>query len=331
MRVFVAGGAGYVGSFAVKRLLDAGHHVTVFDNLEHGHRAAVDERADFAEGDLSDPATIRATLAPGFDAAMHFAAYLNVGESVTNPLKYYRNNVTNTIHLLEELKTAHIKRIVFSSTCATYGEPDELPITEDLPQQPINPYGHTKLAVEWLLRDCAQAWGLGSVALRYFNAAGAAEDGTMGEDHEPEIHLIPLVLQVAQGRRAGIKVFGTDYPTADGTCIRDYVHVEDLADAHVRALERLEPGVAAAYNVGTGRGTSVLEIISAAREVTGHAIPSEAIERRAGDPPALYADSSKIQRKLGWSPRFTDIRRIVETAWSWHSRHPEGYRTSKFS
>jgi UDP-glucose 4-epimerase len=219
------------------------------------------------------------------------------------------------------------RRFIFSSTCAVYGEPERLPITEDLPKQPINPYGHTKLAVEAMLDDSAPAWELGSVALRYFNAAGASADGTIGEDHTPEIHLIPLVLQVALGQREKIKVFGQDYPTADGSCVRDYVHVEDLAEAHVLALEACTEGEAQAFNVGTGTGTSVLEIIEAAREVTGHPIPHEVADRRPGDPPTLYADAALIRERLGWSPKYTQIREIIETAWRWHEAHPRGYES----
>lgn len=259
---------------------------------------------------------------------MHFAAFLNVGESVHEPLMYYRNNVVNTLHLLERMRAVGLKRLVFSSTCAVYGEPENLPITEDLPKSPINPYGATKLAVERMLADCAGAWDLGSVALRYFNAAGAADDGTLGEDHDPELHLIPLILRVALGQRENISVFGTDYPTPDGSCIRDYIHVEDLAQAHRLALENLSPGVAEALNVGTGSGTSVLEVIEAARAVTGHAIPTVLTERRAGDPPALYADPARLRERFGWEPRYRTIRPVVESAWRWHSTHPNGFATT---
>lgn len=326
MRIFVAGGAGYVGSHCVRRLVAGGHEVTVFDNLEFGHRQAVDPAAELIEGTLADTAKLAEVIVPGrFDAVMHFAAYLNVGESVHEPLRYYRNNVVNTINLLDAMQRAGIKRMVFSSTCAVYGVPDDLPITEDLPKDPISPYGASKLAVEWALRDSATAWGLGSVALRYFNAAGASADGKIGEDHKPEIHLIPLVLQVALGQRDDIKIFGTDYPTPDGTCVRDYIHVEDLAEAHLLAIEGLKEGTAEAFNVGTGRGHSVLELISAARSVTGHAIPAEAVDRRAGDPPELYADSDKLRQRFGWEPRYSDLKKTVATAWRWHQAHPNGY------
>ncbi len=326
MRIFVTGGAGYVGSHTVKALITAGHEVTVFDSLTAGHRDAVDPAAAFIKGDLSDGRAVGEALRHGrFDGVIHFAAFLNVGESVEKPLMYYRNNVVNTLHLLEAMQAANLKRIVFSSTCAVYGEPDTLPITEDLPKGPINPYGATKLAVEGMLRDSAGAWGLAAVALRYFNAAGAAADGSIGEDHHPELHLIPLVLQVALGQRENIRIFGTDYPTPDGTCVRDYIHVDDLAAAHVKAIEGARPGVFEAYNVGTGRGNSVREIIDACRAVTGHAIPAIEEARRPGDPPSLYADASRIRERFGWTARYMDVRETIESAWRWHSAHPAGY------
>lgn len=326
MRVFVTGGAGYVGSHCIRPLLRAGHEVTVFDNLSFGHRAAIPPQAEFVQGDLADVNQLAELLKPGaFDALMHFAAFLNVGESVQEPLLYYRNNVANTLNLLEAMKQAEVRRLVFSSTCAVYGVPDKLPLTEDLPTAPINPYGSTKLAIEWMLAESAHAWGLGSMALRYFNAAGAAADGTIGEDHHPELHLIPLVLQVALGQRESIRVFGTDYPTPDGSCIRDYIHVDDLAEAHLLALERIQPGQFEKLNVGTGSGASVFEVIEAARKVTGHPIPAVETERRPGDPPALYADPSRIYSRLSWTPQHQSIEPIVASAWEWHRRHPEGY------
>jgi len=326
MRIFVTGGAGYVGSHCVRRLVAAGHEVTVYDNLTAGHRQAVDKAASFIEGDLADRAKLEQVLPNGaFDAVMHFAAYLDVGESVRQPLMYYRNNVANTLNLLEAMKLAQINRIVFSSSCAVYGVPEDLPIHEDLPKDPINPYGATKLAMEWIMRDSALAWGLGSAALRYFNASGASADAVIGEDHKPEIHLIPLVLQVALGQRESISVFGADYPTPDGTCVRDYIHVEDLAEAHLLAVEGIEPGKAEAYNIGTGAGVSVLEIITAAREVAGHAIPAVTADRRPGDPPELYANPDKLRRRFDWKPRYTDIRETIETAWRWHHTHPNGF------
>jgi UDP-glucose 4-epimerase len=326
MRIFVTGGAGYVGSHCVRRLVAAGHEVTVLDNLSQGHRAAVDPKAAFVHGDLGDAALLGSIFGSlRFDAVMHFAALLNVGESVERPLAYYRGNIANTITLLEAMHAAEIRRIVFCSTCAIYGEPESLPIVESLPSRPINPYGRTKLAIEWMLQDCAPAWGLGSVSLRYFNASGASADGTIGEDHRPELHLIPIILEVALGKRPTIQVHGTDYPTSDGTCVRDYIHVEDLAEAHLKAVESCEPNRAEAYNVGTGSGHSVLEVIEAARAVTGHAIPAELGPRRPGDPPALFANPQKLMAALGWRPAYTEIRPIIETAWRWHRTHPRGY------
>ncbi len=326
MRVLVPGGAGYVGSHCVRRLVAAGHDVTVYDNLSYGHPEAVTPPARLVEGDLADPAQLSEVLrSERFDAVMHFAALLNVGESVARPLEYYRNNVANTLNLLECMRDAGVRRLVFSSTCAVYGEPEELPLREDLPKSPISPYGTSKLAMEWLLEHSATAWGLGAVALRYFNAAGAAADGSLGEDHHPEIHLIPLVLKVALGQLPVIKIFGTDYPTPDGSCIRDYVHVEDLAEAHLLALERMEPGRFDAFNVGTGQGTSVLEVISAAKTVTGRPIPAESVGRRPGDPPALYADAQHIWLRYGWKARHRDIESVVASAWKWHQSHPSGY------
>lgn len=326
MNTFVTGGAGYVGSHCVRALLARGHQVTVFDNLSAGHRLAVPAEAEFAHGDLADRDAVEAVLSRRrFDAVLHFAAFLNVGESVQQPLKYYRNNVLNTLQLLEVMEQTGIRRMVFSSTCAVYGNPARVPITEDLPREPINPYGNTKLAVERMLEDCAAAWGLGAVALRYFNAAGAASDGSIGEDHVPELHLIPIVLQVALGQRDCVQIFGDDYPTPDGTCVRDYIHVEDLAAAHVLALERLTPGLFAAFNVGTGRGHSVQEVIAEARRITGHPIPARHAPRRSGDPPQLYADSDKLRRATGWRPEQDSLTQIVASAWRWHSAHPRGF------
>jgi UDP-glucose-4-epimerase GalE len=325
MRILVTGGAGYIGSHAVKLFLSRGHDVWVYDNLSYGHRTAVPADrlivADLRETQRLD----HALLIHGIEAVVHFAAFCYVGESVTDPGKYYQNNVVNTLNLLECLRRNGVGRIVFSSTCATYGVPDRVPITEDTPQRPINPYGHGKLMVETALADYAAAYGLGYAALRYFNAAGASADGRIGEDHEPETHLIPLVLQAVLGRRPHVQIFGTDYPTPDGTCIRDYIHVEDLAEAHLLALERLQPGQGLRYNVGTGRGYSVREVIRTAEEVTGKPVPVKEGPRRPGDPPELVAAAEKIRRDLGWRPRYTELRPIIETAWNWHRSKLRGY------
>ncbi|WP_337175707.1 UDP-glucose 4-epimerase GalE [Paludisphaera sp.] len=325
MNVLVSGGAGYVGSHAARMLSNAGHEVWVYDNLVFGHRGAV-APGRLIEGDLLDKDRLVGVLREKrIDAVMHFAAFAYVGESVTDPAKYYRNNIVGTLSLMEAMLAADVKRIVFSSTCATYGEPESVPIRETQPQAPINPYGYTKLVIERALSDFAHAYGWGYAALRYFNAAGASADGDLGEDHDPETHLIPLVLQVALGQREHITIFGDKLPTPDGTCIRDYIHVDDLASAHISALEKLGPGVEFRCNLGTGRGTSVKEVIEACREVTGHPIPAVVAGPRAGDPPALVADASLARRELGWVPRFTSIRPIVESAWKWHQGHPNGY------
>jgi UDP-glucose-4-epimerase GalE len=277
-------------------------------------------------GELADRAAVEQVLrAQRVDAVMHFAAFALVGESVSEPALYYANNVLCTLTLLDAMRAAGVTRIVFSSTTATYGIPHTIPITEQERQAPINPYGFTKLVMERALEDYSQAYGLGFAALRYFNAAGATPTGDLGEDHDPETHLIPIVLQVALGQRDQVSIFGADYPTPDGTCIRDYVHVDDLADAHVKALERLEPRSQFKLNLGTGRGYSVREVIDACRRVTGHAIPAAIGARRAGDPPELVADSRRAQAMLSWTPRYTDIDDIVRTAWTWHRTHPHGF------
>ena len=325
MNVLVVGGAGYIGSHAVRKLKDAGHHVLVYDNLSRGHREAVPDGL-LIEGELTDTATLTRVLTEhGIEAVMHFAAFALVNESVNDPALYYQNNVVATLSLLEAIRLADVKKFVFSSTTATYGEPDQVPISEDTPQRPINPYGFTKLVIEQALADYAEAYGMGYAALRYFNAAGAHPDGTIGEDHEPETHLIPIVLQVALGQRDSITIFGNDYQTSDGTCVRDYVHVNDLADAHLKALDKIRPSTGICLNLGTGRGTSVREIIDACREVTGHAIPEKIGQRREGDPSELVADASRAQDQLGWKPQYVDVRSIVETAWRWHQLHPNGY------
>ena len=316
-----------MGSHCVRELCAAGHEVVVFDNLtDGGHREAVDRRTRLIVGDLADRPLVESILSQGnFDGVMHFASHLNVNESVSDPLKYYRNNVVNTIGLLEAMQQVGVKRLVFSSSCATYGQPPGVPITEDMPQLPMSPYGHSKLAMEWVLRDCAHAWGLGATALRYFNASGAAADGSMGEDRTPEYHLIPVLLQVALGQRDHIDIYGVDYPTPDGSCVRDYIHVEDLGRIHRIALETSQDGAFRYYNVGTGVGVSVKELVEVAREVTGHEIPANVAPRREGDPAELYADPTKAATELGWQAEYSDIKRTVETAWQWHRTHPQGY------
>ncbi|MCA9132855.1 MAG: UDP-glucose 4-epimerase GalE [Planctomycetales bacterium] len=325
MRVLVIGGAGYVGSHTVRQLIRSGHDVTVYDNLSRGHRQSVRE-GTFVRGELSDRKELRRVLGDqGIEAVMHFAAFALVGESVAQPAMYYQNNVSAPLELLEAMRAAGVWRIVFSSTTATYGQPEKVPIAESTPQLPINPYGFTKLVFEHALSDYAHAYGFGCAALRYFNAAGASPEGDIGEDHDPESHLIPLVLQTALGQRERIGIFGDDYPTPDGTCIRDYIHVDDLADAHLKALALLEPSTNLQLNLGTGRGQSVQQIIEACRQVTGHPIPTTLEARRPGDPAELVADSSLAQKVLGWSPKYTDVKAIVETAWNWHRTHPRGY------
>lgn len=327
MNVLVVGGAGYIGSHCVRQLVAAGHRPVVLDNLVFGHRGALAPEVPLYEANLGNEEAVAAILRKEhIDVVMHFAAFAYVGESVTDPLKYYFNNSVATYHLLHAMLRVGVKRFVFSSTCATFGIPASLPITEDLPQLPINPYGQTKLDVERALLSLAHAHGLSFAAFRYFNAAGAAEDGTIGEDHDPETHLIPLAFYALQGRIPHLSVFGTDYPTADGTCLRDYVHVDDLSRAHIAVFEKLHtPGTALFYNLGTGRPTSVWEIVAAVEKVTGRKVPLKEAPRRAGDPPSLYADSSKAQRELGWKVQFPTIEPIVETAWRWHRAHPHGY------
>jgi UDP-glucose 4-epimerase len=325
MRILVTGGAGYIGSHAVRLFLARGHDVWVYDNLALGHRAAV--LADrLIVSDLSETARLdHVLLERRIEAVVHFAAFANVGESVKDPAKYFQNNLVNTLTLMDCMRRQRIGRMVFSSTCATYGIPEKVPITENEPQKPINPYGDGKLAVERALSAYAAAYGWSYAALRYFNAAGASPDGTIGEDHDPETHLLPLVLQVALGKRPHIEIFGTDYPTPDGTCIRDYIHVDDLAEAHLLALERLAPGKELRYNLGTGRGYSVREVVRMAEEVTGKPIAVREGPRRPGDPPVLVAASEKVQRELAWRPKYLDLRGIMETAWNWHRKHPKGY------
>ena len=325
MRILVVGGAGYIGSHAVRALLAAGHAVQVFDTLEYGHQASVPSSM-FTRGDLADRDALEALLRDHqIETVMHFAAYASVPESVAEPAKYYANNVVGSLNLLEAMRAVGCRKIVFSSTAATYGVPDKSPIVEETAKQPINPYGFTKLVVEHALADYAAAYGFGFAVLRYFNACGAASDASIGEDHTPETHLIPIILQVALGQRENVAIFGTDYPTPDGTCIRDYIHVEDLANAHILALERIELGKGMTYNVGTGKGFSVREVVESCRRVTGREITAVEKPRRAGDPPELVASSVAIRRDLGWSPKFTEIDAIVKSAWAWHLSNPNGY------
>jgi UDP-arabinose 4-epimerase len=318
--ILVTGGAGYIGSHACKALARAGYTPIAFDNLVYGHREAV-RWGPLVEGDLADQALVAQTLRR-FDiaAVMHFAAYAYVGESMAKPELYFRNNVVNSLGLLECMNEAGIRRIVFSSTCATYGIPETVPIREILPQRPVNPYGESKLMIERALHWHGIAHGLRHVALRYFNAAGADPDGEIGEHHDPETHLIPLVLDAASGRRAQIDIYGKDYATPDGTAIRDYIHVTDLAAAHVQALDYLEGGGASiALNLATGQGHSVREVIAAAERITGRRIPQREVERRPGDPPCLVADATLANRTLGWTPRVSDLDTIIATAWAWHT------------
>lgn len=322
--VLVTGGAGYIGSHAVLALQEAGYNVVVLDNLVYGHRELVETvlKVELIVGDTSDRPLLRQIFASREIAAvMHFAAYAYVGESVTDPAKYYRNNVVGTLSLLEAMIEADVRHFVFSSTCATYGEPQEVPISEQHPQAPINPYGMSKLMVERILQDFGHAYGLKSVIFRYFNAAGADPAGRLGEDHNPETHLIPLVLQTALGQRDAIKVFGTDYATPDGTCIRDYVHVSDLASAHSLGMKYLlEGGDSAIFNLGNGNGFSVLEVIEAAKQVTGRDFAVELCDRRPGDPPALVGSSDKAQATLGWQPHHAELHAILTHAWIWHQK-----------
>jgi UDP-glucose 4-epimerase len=321
MKILVVGGAGYIGSVCAELLLDEGHQVEIFDNLTEGHRSAVDSRARFIESDLGDREKIGKTCSDGRpDAVMHFAASALVGESMKNPSKYFRNNIGNGLNLLDAMVNAGVHRIIFSSTCATFGPPERLPIDETLPQRPINPYGESKLAFEKILRWYNQIHGLAFVSLRYFNAAGAS--AKFGEDHRVETHLIPNVLKVALEQKPHVEIFGTDYETPDGTCIRDYIHILDLARAHILALNSSRSEF---YNLGTGGGASVRQVIDVCRSVTGRKIEVVEKPRRPGDPPRLIAASAKIKRELGWKPQFQSLERIIESAWKWHQKFPRGY------
>ena len=328
MSVLVLGGAGYIGSHTVDRLVEAGKDVVVVDSLVPGPSAAVRKEAKFYQGDLADKDFMRKVFTenPDIDAVIHFAAFSLVAESMKDPLKYFDNNTAGMVKLLEVMNEFDIKYIVFSSTAATYGIPEKMPIYEDDPQLPINPYGESKLMMEKIMRWADEAYGIKFVALRYFNVAGAKPDGSIGEDHHPETHLLPIVLQVAMGEREKLQIFGDDYNTPDGTNVRDYVHPFDLADAHILAVDYLRNGnESSAFNLGSSTGFSNLEIVKAAREVTGKEIPAEIAARRGGDPDTLIAASEKARKVLGWKPEFDDIHKIIETAWKWHTTHPQGY------
>lgn len=320
MKYLVTGGSGYIGSTVVKRLLERGDEVVVFDDLERGHRCNVPNGARLAQANLQDAAAIDAAILEFRpDAVLHFAAYALVGESMAEPMKYFNNNVKGGVNLLSAMEKTGCKRIIFSSSCATYGVPDRLPIEEDMPQRPTNPYGHTKLMFEQMCNWLAGQKGLRPTFLRYFNAAGAV--GELGEDHEPETHIIPNVLKVALGQKDFVEVYGDDYPTPDGTCVRDYIHIEDLCSAHLLALDG---DIVGAFNLGTGNGISVRQIVDACRKVTGHPIPVKMSPRRPGDPPALYASGEKARKVLGWNPTHSDIETIVRDAWEFHKTHPTG-------
>jgi UDP-glucose 4-epimerase len=323
MKLLVTGGAGYIGSVVARQLLAAGHEVVVLDNLERGHRAAVPASARLIVADLRVPDDVQAAVSGGYDGVLHFAAFALVGESVSHPDRYYHNNVVGTLNLLDAMRAEEVPRLVFSSTCAVYGQPDEVPISEDAPPRPTNPYGATKLAVDGMIGDYCRATGLGAVSLRYFNVAGAS--GGAGEDHDPETHLIPNILRVALGRNPQVEVFGADYPTPDGTAIRDYIHIEDLSDAHLLALDGTISGEHRIFNLGNGHGFSVLEVIAAARRVTGQEIPVRESPRRPGDPPMLVAASERIRSELGWSARKPGLEEMVADAWAFARARPNGY------
>jgi UDP-glucose 4-epimerase len=322
MKLLVTGGAGYIGSIVAEQLLEAGHEVTVLDNLSRGHRAAVPQQAKLVEVDLLDEDATHRALQDGFDGVLHFAALALVAESVAHPERYHRGNHLGALNLLDAMREAGVRRLVFSSTCAVYGEPETIPMTEDIPATPVNAYGNSKLAIDRMIGDECRAHGLAAASLRYFNVAGAR--GDLGEDHEPETHLIPLVLRAAAGIADHVKVFGTDYPTRDGTAVRDYIHVDDLGHAHVMAFEAAEPGRHAIYNLGTGHGYTVKEVVEAARRVTGKEIPAREESRRPGDPPELVASSDRIRDELGWEPE-KGLEEMIADAWAWHQAHPDGY------
>jgi UDP-glucose 4-epimerase len=327
MKILLTGGAGYVGSACLRWLLGHGHDPIAYDNMQEGNVAAVpDAPRRLIIGDIAETDRLAEVLRQhGVEAVMHFAALASVPDSIADPESYYRVNVAGTKSVLDAMRAAGVRKVLFSSTAATFGFRAEMPLREDSPQTPETPYGTTKLAAEWLIKDYARAYGLGYTSLRYFNASGADLDGDFGEDRRHESHLIPLILQVAVGRRPRVMIYGNDYPTRDGTCVRDYVHTADLAQAHQLAVEALEPGVGRAYNLGSGTGATVLEVLLACEETVGRPIAHEIVGRRPGDPAVLIASPDKIIKELGWSPRLTDIRDIVRTAWEWHHRHPQGY------
>ena len=325
MKVLICGGAGYIGSNMTALLAAEGHQPVVFDNLSTGHRTAV-QQAELIEGDLGDYDLLVETLKDrGIEAVMHFAAFIEVAESVKAPLKYYRNNLCNTQNLLAAMETAGVRKFVFSSTAAVYGIPREIPITEDSPKEPINPYGQTKWAVEKMCHYQSRAGKLRYASLRYFNACGAGHNATLGEDHRPESHLIPLTIQAAMGKRPAIKIFGTDYDTPDGTCIRDYIHIDDLCRAHLLALDKLEASSELVYNLGNGKGYSVRQVIETVRKVSGKNFKVVEAERRPGDPPVLTSDAAKAKRELGWETEKPHLEQMVASAWQWHTEHPTGY------
>lgn len=327
MTILVLGGAGYIGSHGVDQLIEKGYDVVVVDNLQTGHREALHPKARFYEGDARDKAFLQSVFKKEtINGVLHFAANSLVGESMEIPLRYFNNNVYGTQILLEVMEEFDVKHIVFSSSAATYGEPKVIPIEETAATNPENPYGETKLMMEKMLKWCDSAYGMRYVALRYFNVAGAKLDGTIGEDHTPETHLLPIILQTALGQRKELTIFGNDYPTPDGTCIRDYVHVVDLINAHILALEYLTAGNPSnTFNLGSSAGFSVKEMVEAAREITGKEIPEKVVERRAGDPSTLVAASEKARTVLGWNPQYTNMTTIIESAWNWHVHHPNGY------
>jgi len=326
MNILVCGGAGYIGSNMTAILASSGHKPIVYDNLSKGHRDAV-KGQELIEGDLADFDLLTKVLKDKkIEAVMHFAAFIEVGESCEKPLEYYRNNFSNTRTLLEAMEKTGVRKFVFSSTAATYGMPKTVPITEDLLKDPINPYGESKWAVERMCHFQSLTGRLNYAALRYFNACGAGGNGTIGEDHKPESHLIPLIIAAAMGKRADIKVFGTDYPTPDGTCVRDYIHIEDLCSAHLLALEKLDKNSELVYNLGNGKGYSVRDVIETVKKVTGKDFKVTEVARRAGDPPVLTADATKAVKELGWKLKYPQLEKIVETAWLWHSKNPEGYK-----